>query len=254
MRRIDGKRLLAIAAFPLLIGALFVPVIIWHDAIWKLFTSSERLREWVQGWGAWAPIVFIAIQAVQVIVFVIPGEVPQIAGGYLFGAWEGTILSVTGILLGSAASFFLARALGTPFVSALFPRDQVERFRALLISRGARVIFFLLFLIPGIPKDILCYVAGLTPMRFPFFAAASTLGRLPGIVGSSIIGSAAASHKWLLTGIIAGVAVALFAAGFFLRSRIQGWVERIAGAAGSRPKGPSAASRGDADENRPTGS
>ena len=230
MRKINGKRLLAIAAFPLLIGALIVPVIIWHDAIWRLFTSAERLHAWVQGWGPWAPIVFICIQAVQVIVFVIPGEVPQIAGGYLFGAWEGTILSVTGILIGSAVSFFLARALGTPFVTALFPREQVDRVRALLVSRSARVVFFLLFLIPGIPKDILCYVAGLTPMRFPFFAAASTLGRLPGIAGSAVIGSAAASSKWLLTGIIAAIAVALFAAGFFLRTRIQGWVEKISGA------------------------
>jgi uncharacterized membrane protein YdjX (TVP38/TMEM64 family) len=143
--------------------------------------------------------------------------------------WQGTALSVVGILLGSAVSFFLARALGTPFVTALFPREQVERVRTLLVSRSARVVFFLLFLIPGIPKDILCYVAGLTPMRFPFFAAVSTLGRLPGIIGSALIGSAAASQKWLLTGIIAAAAVALFAAGFFLRSRIQGWVERIAG-------------------------
>jgi uncharacterized membrane protein YdjX (TVP38/TMEM64 family) len=222
------RKVIAIAAFPLLVAALFVPVIIWHDAIWKLFTSTQRLREWVLGWGAWAPIVFIAIQAIQVIVFVIPGEVPQIAGGYLFGAWEGTLLSVTGILIGSAVAFFLARALGTPFVAALFPREQVERVRALLVSRSARVVFFLLFLIPGVPKDILCYVAGLTPMKFPFFAAASTLGRLPGIVGSAIIGSAAASNRWVLTGIIAGVAVVLFAAGFFLRSRIQGWVERVA--------------------------
>ena len=236
MQRSQVGRIFAIIAFPLLIAALFVPVIIWHDAIWRLFTSAQRLREWVQQWGAWAPIVFIAIQAVQVIVFVIPGEVPQIAGGYLFGAWQGTLLSVAGILLGSAASFFLARALGTPFVAALFPRNQVERVRTLLVSRSARVVFFLLFLIPGIPKDILCYVAGLTPMKFPFFAAASTLGRLPGIVGSAVIGSAAASNRWLLTGIIAAIAVGLFAAGFFLRTRIQGWVERIAGK--DRPSGP----------------
>ena len=238
MQKSKVRKVVAIAAFPLLIAALFVPVIIWHDTIWKLFTSAQRLHEWVRGWGAWAPVVFIAIQAVQVIVFVIPGEVPQIAGGYLFGAWEGTILSVTGILIGSAVSFFLARALGTPFVAALFPRDQVERIRTLLVSRSARVVFFLLFLIPGIPKDILCYVAGLTPMTFPFFAAASTLGRLPGIAGSAIIGSAAASSRWLLTGIIAAVAVALFATGFFLRSRIQGWVEKIAGADGDRAKRP----------------
>ena len=222
------KRILALAAFPLLIAALLVPLVLWREAIWGLFTSAQRLREWVNGWGIWAPLVFVAIQAIQVIVFVIPGEFPQIAGGWLFGAWKGSLLSIAGILAGSAASFFLARLLGTPFVDALFPREQVRRIRALLGSRGARIAFFLLFLIPGIPKDILCYVAGISPMSFPFFAAASTLGRLPGIVGSAIIGSAAASRRWVLMGIVAAAALALFAAGFLLRPRIQSWIERIA--------------------------
>jgi uncharacterized membrane protein YdjX (TVP38/TMEM64 family) len=223
------KRIAAIAAFPLLIAALLVPVVIWHDAIWKLFTSNLGLREWIRHWGAWAPIVFIVVQAIQVIVFIIPGEVPQIAGGYLFGIWYGTLLSITGIVIGSTAAFFLGRALGTPFVEALFPRDQVERVRKLLVSERARIVFFLLFLIPGIPKDILCYVAGVTPLKFPYFIAVSTLGRLPGIVVSAIIGNAAASNKWVLTAIVSAAAVAIFAAGFFLRSRIQGWVENIAG-------------------------
>ncbi len=227
MRQSRFGRIAAIAAFPLLIAALFVPVIIWHDAIWKLFASDLGLREWIRQWGAWAPIVFMAIQAIQVIVFVIPGEVPQIAGGYLFGVWYGSLLSVTGILIGSTAAFFLGRALGTPFVEALFPRGQVERVRALLVSARARIIFFLLFLIPGIPKDILCYAAGVTPLGFPYFIAVSTLGRLPGIVVSAVIGNAAASSKWVLTAIVSAAAVAVFAAGFFLRARIQGWVERL---------------------------
>jgi uncharacterized membrane protein YdjX (TVP38/TMEM64 family) len=222
------KKVLAVAAFPLLIAALLMPVIVWHDAIWKLFSSADQLRQWVSGWGAWAPLVFIGVQAVQVIVFVIPGEIAQIAGGYLFGALRGTLFSVIGIFLGSVVAFGLGKALGKPFVSALFPAAQVERLEKLLASRSARVVFFLLFVIPGIPKDILCYVAGITPMGFPFFAAASMLGRLPGIVGSAVIGSAAASSRWVLTGIVAGVAIVLFVAGFLLRPRIQAWIERIA--------------------------
>jgi uncharacterized membrane protein YdjX (TVP38/TMEM64 family) len=228
MQPLTTRKIIALAAFPLLIAALVVPVIVWRDEIWRLFTSAQHLREWVRGWGAWAPLVFIAVQTVQVIVFVIPGEVPQIAGGYLFGGWMGSLLSVAGILVGSAASFFLARALGKPFVAALFKKEQIDRIEALLGSRSARIVFFLLFLIPGIPKDILCYVAGISPMGFLFFAAASTLGRLPGIVGSAIIGSAAASSKWVLMGIVGGAAVVLFLLGFFLRPRIQIWLEKMA--------------------------
>jgi uncharacterized membrane protein YdjX (TVP38/TMEM64 family) len=222
-----ANELLALAAFPLVIGAIVAAVIIWRDPLWRLFTSPQLLRAWVSGWGIWAPLVFIALQALQVVVFVIPGEVPQIAGGYLFGAWLGSLLSIAGILIGSAASFFLARGLGRPFVAALFPVSQVEKIEKLLTSRSARIVFFLLFLIPGIPKDVLCYVAGLTPMGFPFFAAASTLGRLPGIVGSAVIGSAAASSKWVLAAIVGAAATALFGAGLILRPRIQSWMERI---------------------------
>jgi uncharacterized membrane protein YdjX (TVP38/TMEM64 family) len=238
MKKATVKKALAIAAFPLLIAALVVPVIVWHDAIWKLFASAEHLRRWVSGWGTWAPLVFMAVQAIQVIVFVIPGEIAQIAGGYLFGTVKGTIFSVIGILLGSAVAFGLGKALGKPFVSALFPAAQVERLEKLLASRSARVVFFLLFVIPGIPKDILCYVAGITPMRFPFFAASSMLGRLPGIIGSAVIGSAAASSRWVLTGIVGGIAVGLFAAGFLLRPRIQAWIEGIAERRQQPPKSP----------------
>jgi uncharacterized membrane protein YdjX (TVP38/TMEM64 family) len=226
-----GKnRLLAIIGFPLLLVAIFVPVAVFWRDIWRLFTSGEELRAWVASRGAAAPLVFIIIQAVQVIVFVIPGEVPQIAGGWLFGTWLGTLFSVIGILLGSSASFFLARLLGVPFVHALFREEQVSKIEKLLVSPRSKIVFFMLFVIPGIPKDILCYVAGLSPMRFVFFAGTSFLGRLPGILGSAIIGNAAAGERWLLAGIVLGAAAILFGAGYLLRDRIVKLIARLSGA------------------------
>jgi uncharacterized membrane protein YdjX (TVP38/TMEM64 family) len=238
MARPDARRIIALAGFPLLFAAIAAPVAIWHRELWQLFSSTAGLREWVASTGALAPLVFVAVQALQVVVFVIPGEVPQIAGGYLFGPWLGTLLSLCGILAGSVVDFFLARFAGMPFVRALFPADQVDRISRLLGSRGARIAFFLLFLIPGIPKDILCYVAGLSPMRFPFFAGVSTLGRLPGIIGSAFIGNAAAARRWpLVIGLGAG-AVVLFAGGWLLREPIQRWIERLAGRRRPTPSRP----------------
>jgi uncharacterized membrane protein YdjX (TVP38/TMEM64 family) len=228
MARLDARRVLALAGFPLLIAAIPVPVVIWRRELWQMFSSTAGLREWVASTGALAPLVFIAVQTLQVVVFVIPGEVPLIAGGYLFGPWLGALLSVGGILVGSAIDFFLARLAGMPFVRALFPGDQVDRIGRMLGSRGARIAFFLLFLIPGIPKDVLCYLAGLSPLRFPFFLGASMLGRLPGIVGGAIIGDAAAGRRWPLVIGLGAVAVALFVAGWLLRERIQSWIERLA--------------------------
>jgi uncharacterized membrane protein YdjX (TVP38/TMEM64 family) len=228
MARPDVRRILALAGFPLLLAAIAVPVAIWRRELWQLFTSAERLREWVASTGALAPLVFVAVQTLQVVVFVIPGEVPVFAGGYLFGPWMGTVLSLGGIMIGSAIDFYLARFAGVPFVKALFPGDRVDRIGRLLQSRGARIGFFLLFLIPGIPKDILCYVAGLSPMRFPFFTGVSMLGRLPGIVGSAIIGDAAAARRWPLVIGLGAAAVVLFVAGWLLRGKIQGLIEKMA--------------------------
>ena len=236
MKKIPTRRILALAAFPVLLAAVLVPAIVWRREILGVFTSVGNLRAWITAWGAWAPVAFIIIQAVQVVIFVIPGEVAQIAGGYLFGAWQGTLLSLAGIFIGSTVAFFLARILGKPFVAAVIPKEQRERVEKLLLSRGSKIVFFLLFLIPGIPKDVLCYVAGISPLAFPFFAGASMLGRLPGVVGSSIIGRAAASSRWLLLGIVSGAALVLFVAGMILRPRIQAWLERLAER--RRPPGP----------------
>ena len=221
-------RILALAAFPLLVAVVVVPAIVWRHEILQVFSSVENLRAWIAAWGGWAPAAFVVVQALQVIIFVIPGEVAQIAGGYLFGAWQGTLLSFAGILIGSTVAFFLARILGKPFVAAVVPSEQLERVEKLLLSRGSKIVFFLLFLIPGIPKDILCYVAGISPISFPFFTGASMLGRLPGIVGSSIIGRAAASSRWVLLGIVSGASLALFVTGVILRPRIQAWLEKLA--------------------------
>jgi uncharacterized membrane protein YdjX (TVP38/TMEM64 family) len=228
MKPISPRRVAALVIFPLLVAALVVPVIIWHAELWQVFGSVKRIRTWIEGWGAVAPLVFVAVQAIQVIVFAIPGEVVQIAGGYLFGGWVGIVLSLSGILLGSTAAFFLSRALGRPFVAAVIPKAQVERVEKLLESRSSKVVFFLLFLIPGIPKDILCYLAGLTPMSFLFFLGISTVGRLPGIVGSSIIGGAARSSRWVALGVLSVAAVGLFVAGLILRPRLQALVEKLA--------------------------
>jgi uncharacterized membrane protein YdjX (TVP38/TMEM64 family) len=224
----SSRRITALVVFPLLVAALVVPVIIWHAEIWRVFGSVRRIRDWIEGWGAVAPLVFVGIQVAQVIVFAIPGEVVQIAGGYLFGGWIGILLSMSGILLGSTGAFFLSRALGRPFVAAVVPPAQLERMEKLLAARSSRIVFFLLFLIPGIPKDILCYIAGLTPMGFFFFLGVSTVGRLPGIIGSSMIGGAARSSSWVALGILSVAAILLFVAGLILRPRLQAFIEKVA--------------------------
>ncbi len=190
-------------------------------SIFSAFGSSERLVQAVASTGPWGPLVFVVFQALQVVVFFLPGEIAQIAGGYLFGVARGTALSLLGIGIGSMLDFFLARSLGKRFVAVLIGRPRLERFESILSSPRAAVAFFLLFVIPGIPKDLLCFVAGLSEIRaFPFLAI-SLLGRLPGVAGSSLMGAAASEGKGGLFVAVALTAAFLFALGVLMRERVH---------------------------------
>jgi uncharacterized membrane protein YdjX (TVP38/TMEM64 family) len=229
-----ARRILSLLAFPAVFAAILTVGLVFRREIWALFTSSERLRAWIAAAGLKAPLLFVGVQALQVVVFFIPGEIPQIAGGYLFGVWQGALLSLAGITVGAAFNFLMARLLGVPFVRALFPGKDVERARRLADSGRARLTFFLLFLIPGIPKDILCYAAGLSSLGLGVFLLFSGLGRLPGVLGSAMMGEAAAARRWLLAGGLMLLAVALFVVGFMLRDRLQGLLARLALRRGAR--------------------
>ncbi len=204
-------------------------------ALWLVFRSQfaafwadrDALRSWILNFGLWGPAVFVALQVVQVVVFVIPGEVIQIAGGYVFGFWLGSLYSILGILAGSVLNFYAGRVLGRPFVEGLFDRKKIEEVERVTGSGKGAAGFFLLFLIPGIPKDVLCYVAGVSTLRLPLFMGVSMAGRLPGILGSALIGGAAYGGKWGLAFIVLGAAAALFAVGLVFKERVQELLARV---------------------------
>ena len=212
--------------FPLFIGALLVGVWLLRAQLWQLFSSPENVRNWVAEWGASATLVFIGMQIVQVVVFIIPGEVVQIGGGYLFGVVLGTLWSLIGICAGSLVNWSVGRLLGLPFVAGLFGARSAVRFRRVIDSPNGRVGFLLFFLIPGIPKDILGYVAGAGRMPVLLFLLISAGGRLPALVGSTIIGAAAATRRWTLAIVLLSVATLLFAMGVIYREKLLEWVRR----------------------------
>lgn len=227
-----ARRVLALLAYPLLFAAMAALILLFREQLWAVATAPDELRAWVRGFGVVAPLVFIGVQVMQVVIFIIPGEVPQIASGYLFGIAGGLVLTSVGIAIGSGVAFLASRLLGTEFLAAILAREKLDRMRRVAASPRATVTFFLFFLIPGIPKDILCYVAGLSRMRFAVFIAISTCGRLPGIVGSVVMGDAAAGERWLFAGVVLAVAVALFGVGVLFRKRLTLLLERFAASGG----------------------
>jgi uncharacterized membrane protein YdjX (TVP38/TMEM64 family) len=217
----------AILAFPFLICAIVALFLVFRVEILGFLKDRDALRAWILGLGAWGPAAFMGLQVLQVIVFVVPGEVVQIVGGYVFGFWLGSLYTLIGISLGTLFNFYVGRLLGRPFVESVFDKQKIEGIERVTGSGKGAAGFFLLFLIPGIPKDVLCYVAGMSKLKLPAFLGVSMAGRLPGILGSAFIGGAAFAGSWGAAFIVLGAAAVLFALGVIFKDRIQGFIARV---------------------------
>lgn len=194
-------------------------------AFWTLLTSRAALVEYVQGWGAWGPAVFIGIQAVQVTLFVIPGELTGIVGGYLFGTSLGFIYSMVGLTLGTMATFGLGHFLGRRFLLRLLGKARYAHLQR-LTARGGPAVVFVLYVIPGFPKDVLGYAFGASPLSAPSFFVVTTLARMPGTWFLTLEGSKAGAQAWgELAGITLLAAIAAFIA-YYYRRQILAWVGR----------------------------
>ena len=227
MDRIERKSPLAYIAFPLFIGLIIALVLVFRDELWGLFKDREAIRVWIGERGVLGPLAYIAMQVLQVVIFVIPGELVQVAGGYVFGFALGSLYTLVGIALGSLVNFYAGRLLGRPFVESLFARERIEEIERVTGSGKGAAGFFLLFVIPGIPKDVLCYVAGVSRLGLPAFLAVSMAGRLPGILGSAFMGSAAYTGAYRSAIIVLAVAAALFALGLAFKGKIQELIARL---------------------------
>ncbi|NMA34724.1 MAG: TVP38/TMEM64 family protein [Clostridiaceae bacterium] len=193
----------------------------------ELARKPEELREWLNSFGWKGVIIFIGLQVLQVVVAAIPGEFTQLAGGYLYGTFFGTIYSLTGIVLGSVIVFYAARLLGYPLVRLFVSEKQLDKFRFMLNNSKSEVAMFILFLIPGIPKDILTYIAGITPVRPLRFFVIITIGRLPALLGSSFIGHNTQLGNCAVVIAVSAAACILFLLGVFFREKIVNWVHRL---------------------------
>ena len=184
MDRVKRKSPLAYAAFPLFICAMAALVISSETSFGVFSRIQEAIRAWIEVEDSWASRLYPSTDRPSGDLRD-PGEVVQIAGGYAFGFWMGSLYSLIGITLGSIANFYAGRLLGRPFVESLFDRDKIDKVEIVTGSRKGAAGFFLLFVVPGIPKDVLCYVAGISKLGLLAFIAVSMAGRLPGILGSS---------------------------------------------------------------------
>ncbi|WP_298842825.1 TVP38/TMEM64 family protein [Clostridium sp.] len=153
-----------------------------------LIKNPNIMKKIVLSYGNLSVLVFILMQVLQVVVFFIPGEFIQIAGGYIFGTFWGGVISLIGITLGSIMVYLIAKDYGKPLVEKLMLKKEIKFFKKILDVGSKKIVVFAFYLIPGVPKDALAYICGVSNISFKDFCIYSTLGRIPGIFISSYFG------------------------------------------------------------------
>jgi len=220
--KVGVRKFFLLIGFILLIG---LTLYYWRD-YFVIITHKDKLESWVNSFGIWRYIVFIFIQIIQVVIFVIPGEVVHAAGGYLFGGILGSLLSVIGITLGSLACFAVARIIGQPVVEVFMHKKDIDDLKRKINNRRLSISLFLIFIIPGLPgKDAFSYIAGLTPMKFFDFFIVTLIARSPWIIAASFWGSSLEKGNYEAVIIISVVSVAVFLVGVLKGEKLLNFLE-----------------------------
>lgn len=183
--------------------------------------DARAVRAFVSDHAFVSRLAMLGINIVQVLLAFLPGEPVELASGYAFGFWEGTALCLVASGLATSAIYWATRRWGWKLVGLFFDRSLFDRFSWLKSAKRLELIMFIVFLIPGTPKDFLTYFAGLTNMRFLPVVLIATFGRIPSIATSTITASAVGSGNWPLVACTLVASAFLLAVGGLMYRRLR---------------------------------
>jgi uncharacterized membrane protein YdjX (TVP38/TMEM64 family) len=215
--------------YQLLLIAVLLAVgtyVLYAFGLVDLLTSKQRLLDFIRDHRGSAALLFIGLQIVQVLAAPIPGEVTGFVGGMFFGAFWGIIYSTIGLTLGSWAAFLLARLLGRHLIEIFVSPETIRRYDYVMKHKGL-VLVFLMFLIPGFPKDILCYILGLGHMGQRDFLLVSTSGRLLGTTLLTIGGTFFRHERYGALFTVVGIGISAVLIVMIYRENIERWFRKM---------------------------
>lgn len=211
------KRLTIISVAVILVLAGLATWFLWN---WLASFSDEGFRDYIRSFGAAGWLVLLALQFLQVFIALIPGEILETAAGYAFGPLWGTLICYTGVSLASALVFWLVRRFGVKLVEVFVDREKINGLRFLREDKKRNFLIFLLFLIPGTPKDLLTYFVGLTDIKFGTFMTISLVARIPSVLSSTIGGDLLGRGELWSAVWLYGITAALSLAGILIYNAI----------------------------------
>lgn len=212
--------------------ALLLGLILFTPSVWlevrrwlALLADREWMRATVASYGWAAPLVFIGVQAAQVIAAPVPGEATGFLGGFLFGALPGFLYSSIGLGFGSLVNFGIGRFFGKRVVRRFVAEEKFQRIDRMVNRQGVLAVF-LMFIIPGFPKDYLSLALGLTALPVKVFAILAFVGRMPGTLVLSLQGASLYDRKYALLAVVAVACLLLVLLGYRFREQLYRWVEK----------------------------
>jgi len=164
--------------------------------------GRAKLKGIVESYGAFGPLMFILLQVVQVVIAIIPGEPIEIIGGMLFGGFYGYLLCMAGVLIGTVFIYYLVKWIGQPLVSAFVNSEKISKYKILNDEKRLETLIFILFFIPGTPKDALTYFIPLTKIKPSKYFLYATIARTPSIISSTYVGTNIGKGNWMASIII----------------------------------------------------
>jgi uncharacterized membrane protein YdjX (TVP38/TMEM64 family) len=203
----------------LVVAVLFAATTILFRRQVAFLTDAEAARAYVRSFGVWAPLALIVLQALQIVLAPVPGQVLAAVAGYLFGPWWGTLYNMIGITIGSTAAFWLSRRFGRTYVERMIDDDALATFDTFVERRGLLTLF-VLFLLPGLPDDALCFVGGLTPIPLRKLVLIAIVGRTPAFFLANVLGGLLATGDIELAIGLFVLITALSVLGYLNRDRI----------------------------------
>jgi len=217
----NKKRILKSVITVILIALCVILLYYTIPLIKLVYTKDGRilLDEKIRSFGIFAPLIFIGFEILQIVLAFIPGAPVDIIGGVLFGKLWGCVLCFAGIFTGTLIVFYLVKIFGKPLVAKLFTKEKLENHRLLRNEKQLSVIIFMLFLIPGTPKDFLTYIAALTDISPVKFMTITAVARTPSMMCSVIMGNSFFEGNFKM-GIILFVIIALLSIlGYFVKTK-----------------------------------
>lgn len=182
--------------------------------------SAEEFQAFLESYGWRGRWILFGLQCAQVVIALIPGEVIELGAGFAYGAIEGTLVCVAGIAVSSSFIFFLTRKFGAPLVELFISREKIDTLRFINSEKKLKRLIFLLFFIPGTPKDVLTYFAGLTKIRLSEFLIITLVARIPSLLSSTLCGGFLGNKNYLSAAIIYAITAVISIGGYLLYNRI----------------------------------